>query len=238
MLLRVRDLRVRYGGATALAGVSFEVDEGEVVSIIGANGAGKTTTLEAVSGVQAVGKRSSGEIELAGARIDRLPAHRIARLGVAHVPEGRRVFPRSTVEENLLLGAYRRRREARLPAELDAVYERFPVLAERRRQSAGLLSGGEQQLLALGRALMARPRLLLLDEPSLGLAPMWVAEVFRIVQALAAEGVTILLVEQLATKALAVADRAYVLEAGVVTRAGAAADLAADPEVRAAYLGA
>jgi branched-chain amino acid transport system ATP-binding protein len=238
MLLSVRDLRVRYGGATALAGVSFDVEEGEVVSIIGANGAGKSTTLKAVSGVQETGKRVSGEIVFAGTRIERRPSHRIARMGVVHVPEGRRVFPRSTVEENLLLGAYRRRREADPAAETAAVYERFPVLGERRRQPAGLLSGGEQQLLALGRALMARPRLLLLDEPSLGLAPMRVAEVFGIVQGLAAEGVTILLVEQLATKALAVADRAYVLEAGVVRRSGPAAELAADPDVRSAYLGA
>ena len=238
MLLAVRDLHVRYGGATALAGVSFDVEEGEVVSIIGANGAGKTTTLKAVSGVQEPAKGVSGEIEFAGTRIERAPAHRIARLGVVHVPEGRRVFARSTVEENLLLGAYRRRRHADLAAETAAVYERFPVLGERRSQSAGLLSGGEQQLLALGRALMARPRLLLLDEPSLGLAPMRVTEVFGIVQALAAEGVTILLVEQLATKALAVANRAYVLEAGAVTRAGDAAELAGDPEIRKAYLGA
>ena len=237
MLLRVRDLHVRYGGATALAGVSFDVDEGEVVSIIGANGAGKSTTLKAVSGVQEAGKRVAGTIEFAGMHIERAPAYRIARLGVVHVPEGRRVFPRSTVEENLLLGAYRRRRHADLSAEVAAVCERFPVLGERRGQPAGLLSGGEQQLLALGRALMARPRLLLLDEPSLGLAPLRVAEVFEIVQALAAEGVTILLVEQLATKALAVANRAYVLEAGVVTRTGDAAELAGDPDIRAAYLG-
>ena len=237
-LLSVRDLHVSYGGATALAGVSMEVAEGEVVSVIGANGAGKTTTLKAVSGVAEAGKRLSGEITFAGARIERMPAHRIARLGVAHVPEGRRVFPQSSVEENLLLGAYRRRRTADLAREVAEVCERFPVLGHRRAQPAGLLSGGEQQLLTLGRALMARPRLLLLDEPSLGLAPLRVAEVFDAVRALAAEGVTILLVEQLATKALGVADRAYVLETGVVTRAGQAADLARDPAVRAAYLGA
>ncbi len=238
MLLEVHDLRVRYGGATALAGVSLEVAEGEVVSVVGANGAGKTTTLETVSGLREPGMHVSGEIVFAGSRIDRAPTHRVARLGVAHVPEGRRVFARSTVEENLLLGGYRRGRQADLAAEAAAVYERFAVLGERRRQPAGLLSGGEQQLLALGRALMARPRLLLLDEPSLGLAPMWVAEVFEVVQALAAEGVTILLVEQMATKALAVADRAYVLEAGAVTRSGPAAELARDPGLRAAYLGA
>jgi branched-chain amino acid transport system ATP-binding protein len=237
-LLAVRDLHVGYGGATALAGVSLEVAEGEVVSVIGANGAGKTTMLKAVSGVAETGKRVSGGIEFEGRRIERLPAHRIARLGVTHVPEGRRVFPQSSVEENLLLGAYRRRRTADLGREVAAVYERFPVLGTRRAQPAGLLSGGEQQLLALGRALMARPRLLLLDEPSLGLAPLRVAEVFDGIRGLAAEGVTILLVEQLATKALAVADRAYVLETGIVTRSGPAEELARDPAVRAAYLGA
>ena len=236
-MLTVDDLRVTYGGAAALHGISLEVAAGEVVAVIGGNGAGKSTTLKAVSGMGELGKRMSGAIAFEGRRIEGWPAHRIARLGVTHVPEGRRVFPASTVEDNLLLGGYRRRRDGSLQADLDAVYERFPVLGERRRQRAGLLSGGQQQLLALGRGLMARPRLLLLDEPSLGLAPLVVAEVFRTIRELAAEGITVLLVEQLATQALEVADRAYVLEAGSVAVSAPAADLARDPRVRAAYLG-
>ncbi len=237
-LLAVRDLRVHYGAAAALRGVSFDVADGEVVALVGANGAGKSTTLRTVSGVSELLKRVEGEVSFDGRRIDRMPAHRVARMGLTHVPEGRRVFAASTVEENLLLGGYPRRRDrAGLAADLNEVYGRFPRLAERRGSPAGHLSGGEQQLLAIGRALMARPRLLLLDEPSLGLAPMLVAEMFRVVESLAAAGTTILLVEQLATQALRVADRAYVLEAGLVVAEGPAAELADDPQVRAAYLG-
>jgi branched-chain amino acid transport system ATP-binding protein len=238
-LLTVNDLHVFYGAARALDGISFKVAEGEVVAIIGSNGAGKSTTLKTVSGVSELLKSVSGEITFAGERIDRRPAHRIARMGMAHVPEGRRVFPISTVEENLLLGAHRRRRlRAEVSADLDRVYERFPVLRERRSQPAGYLSGGEQQMLAIGRGLMAAPRFLLLDEPSLGLAPLLVSQVFGIIADLAAEGTTILLVEQLAHQALRVADRAYVLEAGVLTGGGEAAALAKDAHVREAYLGA
>jgi branched-chain amino acid transport system ATP-binding protein len=238
-LLEVRDLRVWYGAARALDGISFDVAEGEVVAVIGSNGAGKSTTLKALSGVPELLRRTEGRISFGGQRIERRPAHRIAALGMAHVPEGRRVFASSTVEENLLLGAYPRRRQPAVVADaLEEIYGRFPVLRDRRHRPAGYLSGGEQQMLAIGRGLMARPRFLLLDEPSLGLAPMLVSEVFGIIAGLAAEGTTILLVEQLAHQALRVSNRAYVLEAGAITAEGRAADLANDPHVRAAYLGA
>jgi len=217
-LFSVRDLRVFYGAARALDGISFDVAEGEVVGIIGPNGAGKSTTLKAVSGVPELLKTVSGHVTFA---------------------EGRRVFPDSTVEENLLLGAHRRRRQrAAVAGDLERVYERFGVLRDRRSQPAGYLSGGEQQMLALGRGLMASPRFLLLDEPSLGLAPLLVSQVFEIIAGLATEGTTILLVEQVAHQALRVADRAYVLEAGVMSSGATAAAVAADPHVRAAYLGA
>jgi branched-chain amino acid transport system ATP-binding protein len=238
-LLKVEDLRVFYGAARALDGVSFHVAEGEVVTIIGPNGAGKSTTLKTVSGISELLKTHTGRITFAGERIDKKSSHHIARMGMAHVPEGRRVFAGSTVEENLLLGAHRRRRDrAGVAADLERTYERFPVLRDRRTQPAGYLSGGEQQMLAIGRGLMAAPRFLLLDEPSLGLAPLLVSQVFQIIADLAAEGTTILLVEQLANQALRVADRAYVLEAGVISGGGDAAALAADPHVREAYLGA
>jgi ABC-type branched-subunit amino acid transport system ATPase component len=235
-LLSLRNLHVQYGQAPALQRVDLEVRPGEIVAIVGANGAGKTTTLKAISGVSELLRSLSGEIVFMGERIERRPAHRIARMGLAHVPEGRRVFPESTVEENLLLGAYRRR-DADVRSDLDAVYDRFPILANRKNQPAGLLSGGEQQMLAIGRALAARPSFLLLDEPSLGLAPIIVDEVFGIVRDLADEKVTILVVEQMATRALGLADRAYILETGTVVAHGASADLARDPEIKAAYLG-
>jgi ABC-type branched-subunit amino acid transport system ATPase component/ABC-type branched-subunit amino acid transport system permease subunit len=235
-LLSLRDVGVEYGAAAALVGVNLEVHEGEIVSIVGANGAGKTTTLKTISGVSELLRSMHGEITFLGERIERQPAHRISRMGLAHVPEGRRVFPESTVEENLLLGAYNRR-DAGVRADIDAVYDRFPRLRYRRDQPAGLLSGGEQQMLAIGRALASRPRFLLLDEPSLGLAPMIVDEVFEIIRGLADEHVTILMVEQMATRAIALADRAYILETGRVVADGPAAALADDPEVRAAYLG-
>jgi len=238
-LLKVEDLRVFYGAARALKGISFHVAEGEVVTIIGSNGAGKSTTLKTVSGVSELLKTVTGQITFAGERIEKQSSHHIARMGMAHVPEGRRVFAGSTVEDNLLLGAYRRRRlRSAVSADLDSVYERFPVLRERRSQPAGYLSGGEQQMLAIGRGLMASPRFLLLDEPSLGLAPILVSQVFDIIADLAADGTTILLVEQLAHQALRVADRAYVLEAGEISGGGDAATMAADPHVREAYLGA
>ena len=238
-LLSVRDLDVWYGAARALFTVAFEVREGEVVAIIGNNGAGKSTILKTVSGVQELNKTVHGEIEFLGRRVEHKHAHTLARMGMAHVPEGRRVFPQSSVEENLLLGGYtRRRHRAALATDLADIYLRFPVLGRRRKQAAGLLSGGEQQMLAIGRALMARPTFLLLDEPSLGLAPLVVADVFTIIRQLASEGTTILLVEQLARMALEVADRAYVLDTGSITTTGPAAIVAADPRVQAAYLGA
>jgi ABC-type branched-subunit amino acid transport system ATPase component/ABC-type branched-subunit amino acid transport system permease subunit len=235
-LLEVRDLHVRYGAATVLHGIDLTVHEGEVVALIGGNGAGKTTTLTTISGVSELLKSSRGEIAFLGERIERWPAHRIARHGLVQVPEGRRVFPELTVEENLLLGAYRRR-DHHVGADLDAVYVQFPRLADRREQLAGLLSGGEQQMLAIGRALSARPRLLLLDEPSLGLSPILIDEVFEILRRLADDNVTILLVEQLATRALAFADRAYILDDGLIVRHDDARTLAADPDVRSVYLG-
>jgi branched-chain amino acid transport system ATP-binding protein len=238
-LLEVRDLKVYYGAARALHGISFDVNEGEVVTIIGGNGAGKSTTLKTVSGVSELLKTVEGEVTFAGKRVEHQPAHRVARMGMAHVPEGRRVFPVSTVQDNLMLGGYCRRKQRRgFGAELETIYGRFPVLGERRDQPAGLLSGGEQQMLAIGRALMARPSFLLLDEPSLGLAPLLVTEVFRIIRELADEGTTILLVEQMANQALAVANRAYVLESGTITAEGAASEVREDPRVKAAYLGA
>jgi branched-chain amino acid transport system ATP-binding protein len=238
-LLKVADLRVFYGAARALNGISFHVAEGEVVTIIGPNGAGKSTTLKTLSGVAELLKTVSGQITFAGERIEKRSSHHIARMGMAHVPEGRRVFAGSSVEDNLLLGAYRRRRlRSAVSDDLERVYERFPVLRERRSQPAGYLSGGEQQTLDTGRGLMASPRFLLLDEPSLGLAPILVSQVFEIIASLAADGTTILLVEQLAHQALRVADRAYVLEAGEISGGGDAASMAADTHVREAYLGA
>jgi branched-chain amino acid transport system ATP-binding protein len=237
-LLEVEHLCVRYGGVTAVRDISFNVNAGEVVALIGANGAGKSTTLRTVSGLAELGKSVSGHVAFRGARIDRKPAHHIARLGVTHVPEGRRVFGALSVADNLLLGSYRRRGQ-RPAVRNDAaeVLERFPALAARRDQPAALLSGGEQQMLAIARGLMAEPTLLLLDEPSLGLSPLLVEQVFAIIDELAAAGMTILLVEQLATKALEVASRAYVLETGTVAAAGPVRDLRTDARVRSAYLG-
>ncbi|HZN14040.1 MAG TPA: ABC transporter ATP-binding protein [Acidimicrobiales bacterium] len=239
-LLEVTVLSAAYGPAEALHEVSLSVAAGEVVTLIGSNGAGKTTTLRAITGMLEPTMTVHGHVRFAGRDIAGLGAERIAAMGLVHVPEGRRVFPSASVDDNLLLGAYRLRRgekAAARRARADAIYERFPALAARRSQYAGLLSGGEQQQLAIGRALMAEPRLLVLDEPSLGLAPRLVADMFGIVGELAAAGTTILLVEQMARQALAVADRAYVLDGGRISREGAAADVAAADEVRAAYLG-
>ena len=232
MRLEVDGLRVRYGAQEAVSGISFDVGAGEVVALLGANGAGKTTTLRAVSGLL---RPSAGEVRLDGRRLDLLAAHDVVAAGVAHVPEGRRVFARMTVEENLELGGYTDRRGMR--SALDRVLALLPVLAERRAQLAGTLSGGEQQLLALGRALMSSPRVLLLDEPSTGLAPQAVEAVLAVVAARAAEGTAVLLVEQDAGVALTLAARAYVLETGRVVAAGPSAALREDPAVREAYLG-
>ncbi len=234
MLLEVAGAVVRYGKVEALRGVSLGVPDGGIVTIIGANGAGKTTTLRAISGLAPL---ASGEIRFEGERIDRLPPDRIVARGIAHVPEGRRVFPDLTVEENLMTGAFLRRDRPAIAADLETVFARFPRLRERRRQRAETLSGGEQQMLAIGRALMARPRLLLMDEPSMGLAPVVVEEIARIVEAIAATGVPVVLVEQNAELALALARYAYVLETGRLALEGPAADLHDNEHVRAAYLG-
>jgi branched-chain amino acid transport system ATP-binding protein len=233
-LLEVDDLVARYGRITALQRVSLRVEEGEIVTLIGANGAGKTTTLRAISGLV---KPASGTIRLAGNDITRLAPNEIVRAGIGHSPEGRRVFPRMTVRENLELGAYTRRGKAEIAADTERVLEIFPRLQERYAQQAGTMSGGEQQMLAIGRAMMSRPRLLLLDEPSLGLSPKLVQTIFAVIRDINARGTTILLIEQNARQALAVANRGYVLEVGSIAQSGAAAELAASEAVRAAYLG-
>ncbi len=233
-LLEARSLEAAYGRTGVLHGLDFAVEKGGITTILGANGAGKTTTLRAVCAMV----KTSGEIRLAGDRIDGRATEDIVRLGVAHVPEGRGTFVQLTVEENLRLGAYGRRAAGDLGREFDRVYAYFPVLAERKRQIAGTLSGGEQQMLAVARGLMLRPRLLLLDEPSLGLAPMVVREIFRIVRAInQEEGVSVLLVEQNATMALALADHAYLLETGRVVMSGLASDLQKNDAIRRSYLG-
>jgi branched-chain amino acid transport system ATP-binding protein len=235
VLLQVDNLEVRYGAIEALKGVSLEVRAGEVVTIIGGNGAGKSTLMKAISGLEPA---AAGRILFGDADITALAGHRRVGLGIAQSPEGRQVFADQTIRDNLLLGAYHRRvADAEVAADMKAQFERFPRLLERRAQMAGTLSGGEQQMLAIARALMARPRLLLLDEPSLGLAPLVVREIFDVIRMLKSQGVTILLVEQMANQALAVADRAYVLETGRITLTGTGAELRRDPRVRAAYLG-
>ncbi len=234
MLLEVRAASVTYGKVRALAGVSLSVPENGIVTIIGSNGAGKSTTLRAISGLA---RLSSGEIHFAGERIDNLPADRVVARGIAHVPEGRRIFKDMTVEENLMTGAFLRRDAAGVAKDLEGVYARFPRLAERRRQLAKTMSGGEQQMLAIGRALMARPKLLLMDEPSMGLAPVIVEEIARIVVDIKAQGVPVVLVEQNAQLALELADHAYVLETGSLALEGPARELQRNDHVRAAYLG-
>ena len=231
-LLEVNEVEVRYGAIAALKGISFDVREGEIVALLGANGAGKTTTQKTVSGMM---RPASGTISFAGRRIDGIPAHDLIRLGICHVPEGRHVFPRMTVHENLEMGAFRFRTMDR--ADYDRVLELFPRLRERIKQQAGTLSGGEQQMLAIGRALMGKPRLLLLDEPSMGLAPMIVAQIFDIIREINQSGVTVLLVEQNAAQALGLAHRGYVLETGEIVLRGSGQELLADERVRAAYLG-
>ncbi len=234
MILTIDNLTVYYGPVRALRGISLAVDRGEIVSLIGANGAGKSTTLRAVSGVV---RAASGGIVHDGVRVTGLPPHRIARMGIAHVPEGRGVFANMSVLENLEMGSYTRRSRRENRETLERVYGLFPRLSERAGQLAGTLSGGEQQMLAIGRALMQRPDLLLLDEPSMGLSPLLVREIFGLVGEINRMGTTILLVEQNAFMALSIAHRAYVLETGEITLEGKAADLREDPKVKAAYLG-
>lgn len=234
-MLSIQNLRVRYGPIEALHDISLEVNEGEVVTLIGSNGAGKTTTLGAVSGLLPL---AGGRIVFDGHDITSMAPHKRVPLGLVQVPEGRRIFSTMSVAENLDLGAYARTDRANLRAELDEIYTLFPRLAERKNQAAGTMSGGEQQMLAVGRALMSRPKLLLLDEPSLGLAPLLVKEIFAVVRRIRERGVTVMLVEQNAHKALEVADRAYVLETGHISMSGDAKTLARDPRIKAAYLGA
>lgn len=233
-MLRLSEVDVSYGMVGALRHVSMEVRRGEIVALLGANGAGKTTTLRAISGVV---RPASGSIEFEGTPIDGLSPERIVSLGIVQAPEGRQVFPELSVKENLLIGTYSRRDRARIPEDFARVYEHFPVLKEREAQPAGTLSGGEQQMLAIGRALMASPKVLLLDEPSLGLAPMVTRQIFQIIKALNAEGTTILLVEQNARLALAASDRAYILETGSVVLSGPSDELLESEEVRRSYLG-
>ena len=232
-MLEVKDLQVYYGVIQALKGISFHVNQGEVIALIGANGAGKTTTLQTLTGILSP---KSGSIVFEGKDLTRTPAHKIVEMGMAHVPEGRRVFADMSVYENLLLGAYTRKDKAEIAESLASVYKRFPRLEERKGQRAGTLSGGEQQMLAMGRALMSRPRIILMDEPSMGLSPIFVNEIFDI-REVSESGTTVLLVEQNAKKALSIADRAYVLETGSITMDGKAEDLLNDEAVQKAYLG-
>ena len=233
-MLKVENLVVRYGMIEAIKGLSFEVNDGEIVTLIGANGAGKTTTMHTISGLL---RPASGSITLDGVDITKIPAHKIVSLGLAQIPERRRVFASQTVEENLDLGAFTRKDKDGIVHDLARVYELFPRLQERKKQLAGTLSGGEQQMLAMGRALMAKPKILLLDEPSMGLSPLLVKEIFRIIEEINKQGTTILLVEQNAKMALAIANRAYVLETGKITLEGTGKQLAESPQVQKVYLG-
>lgn len=233
-MFEIRDLNVHYGAIHALKGISISVNEGEIVTLIGANGAGKTTTLRTASGLH---RATSGSVILGGEDITKRSAQDRVRKGLSHVPEGRHVFPQMTVQENLDMGAFLRKDKAGIASDMEDVFTRFPVLKERLRQTAGTLSGGEQQMLAMGRAMMARPKVLLLDEPSMGLAPLLVQEIFDIIQKINADGTTVLLVEQNANMALQVAHRAYVMETGQIVLSGTAAELAATDAVKRAYLG-
>ena len=233
-ILQLRDTRVAYGAIEAVKGISLELARGELVSLIGANGAGKTTTLNAIAGTLGT---AGGQILYDGQPIDKLPAHKRLRQGLALVPEGRGIFTRLTVEENLRMGAYCRRDDEAVEADMERIFGMLPRVKERLQQVAGTLSGGEQQMVAIGRALLSRPRLLLLDEPSMGLAPLVVEKIFEVIASVAAEGVTVLLVEQNATLALEFSSRAYAMESGAIILSGSGADLLANPKVRAAYLG-
>ena len=232
-ILKVENINVYYGAIHAIKGVSFHVDEGEIVTLIGANGAGKSTTLQTISGLL---RSRTGSIEFCGENISKLPPHKIVEKGLAQVPEGRRIFLQMSVQENLDMGAYTQS-GAGVGEDIERVFEQFPRLKERRRQIAGTLSGGEQQMLAIGRALMSRPKLLMLDEPSMGLAPILVEQIFEIIQSLHKSGTTILLVEQNAQMALSVADRAYVMETGAISLSGTGRELAESDQVKKAYLG-
>ena len=233
-LLEIKDLEVNYGVIKAIKGVSFDVNEGEIIALIGANGAGKTTILHTITGLIQAKK---GSIVFDGKELTKTPPHKIVSMGMAHVPEGRRIFQQLSVLENLKLGAYTRKDKSEIASTLKMVYERFPRLEERKNQVAGTLSGGEQQMLAMGRALMSKPRIILMDEPSMGLSPLLVSEIFDIIKVINESGTTVLLVEQNAKKALSIADRAYVLETGKITLSGDAKDLINDESVKKPYLG-
>lgn len=233
-MLEVKDIEVFYGVIQAIKGISFEVNEGEVIALIGANGAGKTTTLHTITGLL---QPKKGSITFEGKDITKMPAHKIVSLGMAHVPEGRRVFGELTVYENLKMGAYTRKDKAEIQETLEMVYKRFPRLEERKNQLAGTLSGGEQQMLAMGRALMSHPKIIVMDEPSMGLSPIFVNEIFQIIQDVSKSGTTVLLVEQNAKKALSIADRAYVLETGKIVLEGDAKELMNNDSIKKAYLG-
>ena len=233
-MLEVKDLEVYYGVIQAIKGISLHVEEGEVIALIGANGAGKTTTLQTITGML---NAKAGSIQFEGTELTKIPGHKIVSMGMAHVPEGRRVFAQLSVLENLKLGAYTRKDKTEIEESLKRVYKSFPRLEERKNQLAGTLSGGEQQMLAMGRALMSKPRIVLMDEPSMGLSPIFVEEIFNIIKEISAEGTTVLLVEQNAKKALSIADRAYVLETGKIVLEGNAKDLLNDESIKKAYLG-
>lgn len=233
-MLAIKNLNVYYGVIHAIKGVSFEVNEGEVIALLGANGAGKTTILHTITGLVPA---KSGSVEFEGQELTKIPAHKIVSLGMAHVPEGRRIFLELTVFENLSMGAYTRKDKKEIADTLEMVYTRFPRLKERKNQIAGTLSGGEQQMLAMGRALMSHPKIMLMDEPSMGLSPIFVEEIFDIIREISKSGTTVLLVEQNAKKTLQIADRAYVLETGKIALSGDAKELMNDPKVKAAYLG-
>ena len=233
-MLEVKDLQVYYGVIQALKGISFHVEQGEVIALIGANGAGKTTTLQTLTGIIPA---KSGSILFGGKDLTRTPAHKIVYMGMSHVPEGRRVFQELTVYENLLMGAYTRKDKAEVQQTIQSVYESFPRLEERKKQVAGTLSGGEQQMLAMGRALMSHPKILLLDEPSMGLSPLLVTEIFDIIKSINEKGTTVLLVEQNAKKALSISNRAYVLETGSIVLSGNSNELMHNPAIQKAYLG-
>lgn len=233
-MLEVKDLEVFYGMIQAIKGISFEVNEGEVIALIGANGAGKTTILHTITGLL---EASKGAVFFDGENITKIPAHKIVSMGMAHVPEGRRVFANLTVLQNLKMGAYTRHDKNEIEETLATIYERFPRLQERQNQLAGTLSGGEQQMLAMGRALMSHPKIILMDEPSMGLSPIFVNEIFDIIRSVSSSGTTVLLVEQNAKKALSIADRAYVLETGKIVLEGQASDLLNNDSIKKAYLG-